>query len=227
MSIGLAALHSGLGAGLYGGGGVRVRPVGRGELLTPKLIGDRIHLHPVWVIFALFAGGTLLGFIGVLIAVPAAAVIGVLIRFALQRYRQSALYNSQRACAGTGAAPRPGSDDPAGDRMAARCGARQGGFLVSDCNRAALGWVERWPRLAGARARRPWPARQRQEPPRACLARAQRREAGRAGRTDRRFGAGDRSRRAPRLPVDDADHVPERDLLHLYNWCGETRPCVC
>ena len=55
----------------------------RRNILTPKLIGDRIHLHPVWVIFALFAGGTLFGFVGVLIAVPAAAVIGVLIRFAL------------------------------------------------------------------------------------------------------------------------------------------------
>ena len=41
------------------------------NLLTPKLLGDRIHLHPVWVIFALFAGGTLYGFVGVLIAVPA------------------------------------------------------------------------------------------------------------------------------------------------------------
>ena len=66
------------------------------NFLTPKLIGDRIHLHPVWVIFALFAGGTLFGFVGVLIAVPAAAVIGVLIRFALTRYRTSALYDSRQ-----------------------------------------------------------------------------------------------------------------------------------
>jgi predicted PurR-regulated permease PerM len=64
------------------------------NILTPKLVGDRIHLHPVWVIFALFAGGTLYGFVGILLAVPAAAVIGVLIRFALTRYRQSALYDS-------------------------------------------------------------------------------------------------------------------------------------
>jgi predicted PurR-regulated permease PerM len=66
------------------------------NFLTPKLIGDRIHLHPVWVIFALFAGGTLFGFVGVLIAVPAAAVIGVLIRFALTRYRTSTLYDSRQ-----------------------------------------------------------------------------------------------------------------------------------
>ena len=64
------------------------------NFLTPKLVGDRIHLHPVWVIFALFAGGTLFGFVGVLLAVPAAAVIGVLIRFALARYRGSSLYDA-------------------------------------------------------------------------------------------------------------------------------------
>src|SRR5439155_5627941 len=64
------------------------------NVLTPKLIGDRIHLHPVWVIFALFAGGTLFGFVGVLVAVPAAAVIGVLARFALARYRHSSLYDA-------------------------------------------------------------------------------------------------------------------------------------
>ncbi|HTT80555.1 MAG TPA: AI-2E family transporter [Stellaceae bacterium] len=67
------------------------------NFLTPKLIGDRIHLHPVWVIFALFAGGTLFGFVGILIAVPAAAVIGVLIRFALSRYRHSSLYDAPAA----------------------------------------------------------------------------------------------------------------------------------
>jgi predicted PurR-regulated permease PerM len=65
------------------------------NILTPKLLGDRIHLHPVWVIFALFAGGTLYGFVGVLIAVPAAAVLGVLARFALSRYRSSSLYDTR------------------------------------------------------------------------------------------------------------------------------------
>ncbi|MBV9015052.1 MAG: AI-2E family transporter [Alphaproteobacteria bacterium] len=65
------------------------------NVLTPKLVGDRIHLHPVWVIFALFAGGTLYGFVGILLAVPAAAVLGVLIRFALTRYRASTLYDSR------------------------------------------------------------------------------------------------------------------------------------
>ena len=65
-----------------------------GNFLTPKLVGDRVHLHPVWVIFALFAGGTVFGFVGVLVAVPAAAVIGVLARFALARYRASRLYDA-------------------------------------------------------------------------------------------------------------------------------------
>jgi predicted PurR-regulated permease PerM len=66
------------------------------NILTPKLLGDRIHLHPVWVIFALFAGGTLYGFVGVLVAVPAAAVIGVLARFALSVYRRSSLYDARK-----------------------------------------------------------------------------------------------------------------------------------
>ena len=60
-----------------------------GMFLTPKLVGDRIGLHPVWVIFALFAGGALAGFLGILIAVPVAAVTGVLIRFAISRYSTS------------------------------------------------------------------------------------------------------------------------------------------
>ena len=67
-----------------------------GNFLTPKLVGDRIHLHPIWVMFALFAGATLLGFAGLIIAVPAAAVIGVLVRFALGRYRRSAVYDPRQ-----------------------------------------------------------------------------------------------------------------------------------
>jgi len=62
-------------------------------ILTPRLVGGRIGLHPVWIIFALLAGGTLLGFTGVLLAVPTAAIIGVLLRFGLQRYRNSPLYS--------------------------------------------------------------------------------------------------------------------------------------
>ena len=63
-----------------------------GNIVTPKLVGDRVHLHPVWIIFSLLAFGVLFGFLGIVIAVPAAAVLGVLIRFALKNYLMSALY---------------------------------------------------------------------------------------------------------------------------------------
>mgnify|MGYP001814687514 CR=1 FL=1 len=59
-----------------------------GSLLTPKLVGDRIGLHPVLVIFAIAAGGQLFGFFGILLALPAAAVLSVLVRFAFHRYLQ-------------------------------------------------------------------------------------------------------------------------------------------
>jgi predicted PurR-regulated permease PerM len=63
-----------------------------GNVLTPKLVGDRVGLHPVWVMFALLAGGSLFGFLGVLLAVPVAAVIGVLVRFLLGQYLASRYY---------------------------------------------------------------------------------------------------------------------------------------
>jgi predicted PurR-regulated permease PerM len=65
-----------------------------GYVLQPLLIGKRVGLHPVWLMFALFAFGYLFGFVGVLVAVPVAAAIGVLLRFALKQYRASALYGS-------------------------------------------------------------------------------------------------------------------------------------
>lgn len=64
-----------------------------GNILQPKLIGSSVGLHPVWLMFALFAFGALFGFVGLLIAVPAAASVGVLVRFALARYRASAFYS--------------------------------------------------------------------------------------------------------------------------------------
>jgi predicted PurR-regulated permease PerM len=63
-----------------------------GYVIYPRFLGDRVELHAVWVIFALFAGGAAFGFLGVLLAVPAAATIGVLCRFWLRRYLQSPLY---------------------------------------------------------------------------------------------------------------------------------------
>ena len=65
-----------------------------GNLISPRLVGSRIHLHPVWMIFSVLAGTTLFGFLGTLLAVPFAAVLGVLIRFGLERYQQSALFDA-------------------------------------------------------------------------------------------------------------------------------------
>jgi predicted PurR-regulated permease PerM len=63
-----------------------------GNLISPRLVGSRIRLHPVWVIFAVLAGTVWAGVLGTLLAVPVAAVIGVLLRFGLERYRASTLY---------------------------------------------------------------------------------------------------------------------------------------
>ncbi len=63
-----------------------------GNILTPKLVGTSIGLHPVWLIFALTAFGTLFGFVGMLIAVPVAASIGVVARFGIEQYQDSRLY---------------------------------------------------------------------------------------------------------------------------------------
>lgn len=62
------------------------------NFLSPKLVGDRVGLHPVWIMFALLAGGSLFGFVGVLVAVPIAAIIGVIVRHLLGRYHESSIY---------------------------------------------------------------------------------------------------------------------------------------
>lgn len=68
-----------------------------GNVLAPKLVGESVGLHPVWVIFALLAFGYLFGFVGLLVAVPLAATIGVLVRFALRHYLQSSIYTGSEA----------------------------------------------------------------------------------------------------------------------------------
>ena len=73
------------------------RPIIEGYVLAPKLVGESIGLHPVWLMFALFAFGYLFGFVGLLIAVPLAAVIGVLVRFALRQYLASPFYTGEPA----------------------------------------------------------------------------------------------------------------------------------
>lgn len=78
-----------------------------GNILQPKLVGSRVGLHPVWLMFALFAFGLLFGFVGLLIAVPAAAAVGVLVRFSIQRYLDSDLYHGRKGPA----AARPKTGD--------------------------------------------------------------------------------------------------------------------
>ncbi|MCX5493258.1 AI-2E family transporter [Kaistia dalseonensis] len=63
-----------------------------GNILQPRLVGRSVGLHPVWLMFGLFAFGVLFGFVGLLIAVPATAAIAVLMRFALARYLTSPIY---------------------------------------------------------------------------------------------------------------------------------------
>jgi predicted PurR-regulated permease PerM len=71
-----------------------------GSVLTPRLVGERIGLHPVAVIFAVMAGGQLYGFFGILLALPVAAVVMVLIRHLVRSYRASKLYGEPRSAAG-------------------------------------------------------------------------------------------------------------------------------
>lgn len=69
-----------------------VGQMAEGYVVTPKLVGSRVGLHPLWVIFGMLAGAALFGFVGILIAIPTTAVVGVLIRFATANYLQSAYY---------------------------------------------------------------------------------------------------------------------------------------
>jgi len=63
-----------------------------GNILYPKLVGSSININPVWLMFALLAFGALFGFVGLLLAVPLAAIVGVLVRFGVRKYKESALY---------------------------------------------------------------------------------------------------------------------------------------
>ena len=88
-----------------------------GMVLTPKLVGDRIGLHPVAVIFAVLAGGQLFGFLGILVALPVAAVAMVLLRHAHERYLASGLYGAQ---------PEGGPPTPVGAASAATAMSSEG-----------------------------------------------------------------------------------------------------
>lgn len=94
LAIGLALFqfwgdwaHIGLVAGIFALGQVT-----EGNFLTPKLVGHSVGLHPVWLLLALSVFGALFGFVGMLVAVPVAAALGVLARFATSVYLNSRLY---------------------------------------------------------------------------------------------------------------------------------------
>jgi predicted PurR-regulated permease PerM len=63
-----------------------------GNILQPRLVGSSIGVHPVWLMFSLFAFGALFGFVGILLAVPITAALGVIVRFSIEQYRRSALF---------------------------------------------------------------------------------------------------------------------------------------
>lgn len=71
-----------------------------GNFLTPKLLGNSVGMHPLWIFFALLAGGAVAGILGMLLAVPVAAVIGVLAAFGIRQYKNSSLYKGARKQAG-------------------------------------------------------------------------------------------------------------------------------
>jgi predicted PurR-regulated permease PerM len=66
-----------------------------GNILTPKLVGGSVGLHPVWLLFALSVFGSLFGFVGMLVAVPIAAMIGVVLRWGVGQYKNSLLYRGK------------------------------------------------------------------------------------------------------------------------------------
>ncbi len=67
-----------------------------GNVLYPRLVGQSININPVWLMFALFAFAFLFGFVGLLLAVPLAAIAATLIRYGVRRYKDSALYRGDR-----------------------------------------------------------------------------------------------------------------------------------
>ncbi len=114
-----------------------------GNVLSPKLVGESVGLHPVWVIFALLAFGYLFGFVGLLVAVPLAATIGVLCRFALRRYlAELVLYRRGVELSTMGQPPAPRQLVLALPH--AESFARED-FLAGPSNAAALALIERWP----------------------------------------------------------------------------------
>jgi predicted PurR-regulated permease PerM len=82
-----------------------------GNILQPKLVGSSVGVHPVWLMFALLAFGALFGFVGLLVAVPCAAAIAVIMRFAIARYKASPLYRGEEKAAAPGTRRRRAPSD--------------------------------------------------------------------------------------------------------------------
>lgn len=74
-----------------------------GNFVAPKLVGDKVGLHPVWIIFGMLAGASIFGFTGILLAIPVTAIIGVLTRFSLNQYLKSPLYKEVESSRKAGA----------------------------------------------------------------------------------------------------------------------------
>ena len=131
-----------------------------GNILHPLLVGKSVGLHPVWLMFALFAFGALFGFVGLLIAVPAAAAVAVLVRFAINRYLESPLYRGhaddppvvvEKPRRRAAKADVPGAM-PEADRprqlpldLSHSEGRSRDHLVVSEANAAAVALIDRWP----------------------------------------------------------------------------------
>ncbi len=90
----------GLVCGVFG-----VGQVVESNVLTPNIVGSKVGLHPVWLLFALVGAGYLLGFLGLIVSVPLAAAIGVLVRYTIRRYYESPLHNEGNRGQEAGSAP--------------------------------------------------------------------------------------------------------------------------
>ena len=118
--------------------------------LSPNIVGSKIGLHPVWLIFSLFVFSYLFGFVGVLVAVPIAAAVGVLVRFAIKVYLASGVYTRRGGCAGAAAVRDTLLAMTATPRqlvldLAHRQALGEEDFLVSSSNAAAVELIDHWP----------------------------------------------------------------------------------
>ena len=198
-------------------------------MLSPKLVGAKVGLHPVWLMFALIAFGYLFGFVGLLVAIPLAATIGVLLRFALRQYLESPLYTGRRAAlshAEPGAIATAARHEPTQLALAldhAESLARED-FLAGPSNAAALGLIERWPDWPSRTVLLRGPEGSGKSHLAAIWARRVRRADAVAARARRRRGAGRaRHRRAGARESAPRAASTKRALFHLLNLAREER----